>query len=915
MVDILRKFALWGVIFILLGVQSCVVATKGTAIAPQIRSLFQGEYKVDPYMEQNRPVTVAVLPFLDQSRSKEGAAAVRKGFYNHFSSLPFKDMELQRVDNLLWKSGLAETEAIYKTSPQELGKILNVDAVVFGDISNFDKLFAVVYSQVAVGAEIKMYDARTGNFLWSGQHTARIHEGGISTTPVGIIATVIATAMNVRDIQLLRACDDLFRDMVKTIPVPTIAEALRPPVITLLTQDTKGLPKKAGDEIRVVIQGAPKMQAYFDIGEHKKHLDMQEIEPGGYLGAYKVLPGDNISNAVITGYLRDDTGNTAQWVDAVGYITLDTTPPEKVKNIRTVGRNNLVLLGWEKSAAADLAGYRVYRSSTPLTGFQEVAKIEFNEWRDEKAINSQKYYYYVTAIDLAGNESEKGDTVSGMPVAPGPTPVSGAIETDAAWYAGAGPYIIEQVVTVKDKAVLTIEPGTEVRSKGGALIIEGQISARGTKEHLIIFAAAEAGKIWEGIIFNNVKEKDNYLQFVRISNADTAVFCRASSPRIEDSELTENNIAFKISGAFSKPDVIRNTIHKNREKAVLIEDGAMPALLENTIADNLKEGIYIQAASPSLRKNTIARNKGVGISVRDSKAVIAENNITDNMPFDLTADMTGEPVNALDNWWGSVRGLDVLSRIRGRVNVARILSDSFPAGKPVELPILEALLGGIIDKDSFLIISNSPYKIAKDVIITGGATLYVEPGVTVLYDQNRTITAEDGGVVARGTKDMPILFTASGATPLPGFYSSAVRFTKPTKVNSVFSYCIVKYAETAFDIHYGTPEISHSHIAMNSQSGIFCRNDAAPKITYSTFFNNSGEGAILSVGMSKPVVNYNNFLNNAFAIQAFSSICIDARQNWWGNSPPEEKDIFKHGDDSININPYLEKPEDKAFQE
>jgi len=229
MVDILRKFALWGIIFILLGVQSCVVATKGTAIAPQIRSLFQGEYKVDPYMEQNRPVTVAVLPFLDQSRSKEGAAAVRKGFYNHFSSLPFKDMELQKVDNLLWKSGLAETEAIYKTSPQELGKILNVDAVVFGDISNFDKLFAVVYSQVAVGAEIKMYDARTGNFLWSGQHTARIHEGGISTTPVGIIATVIATAMNVRDIQLLRACDDLFRDMVKTIPVPTIAEALRPP--------------------------------------------------------------------------------------------------------------------------------------------------------------------------------------------------------------------------------------------------------------------------------------------------------------------------------------------------------------------------------------------------------------------------------------------------------------------------------------------------------------------------------------------------------------------------------------------------------------------------------------------------------------------------------------------------------------
>src|SRR5450759_4658178 len=120
-----------------------------------------------------------------------------------------------------------------------------------------------------------MYDARTGNFLWSGKHTARKHEGGISTNPIGLIAVVITAALNVRDFQLLRANDDLFRDMVKTIPVPSIAEALRPPSITLLTQDSKGLPKKAGDEIKVVIQGTPKMQAWFDIGGYKKHIDMK----------------------------------------------------------------------------------------------------------------------------------------------------------------------------------------------------------------------------------------------------------------------------------------------------------------------------------------------------------------------------------------------------------------------------------------------------------------------------------------------------------------------------------------------------------------------------------------------------------------------------------------------------------------
>ncbi|MBA4397769.1 MAG: hypothetical protein C0394_10390, partial [Syntrophus sp. (in: bacteria)] len=322
---------------VLLILQGCVVATKSTVISPQIRSLFEGTFEVDPSMADRKPRTIAVLPFVNQAKSQEGSETVRKGFYNHFSSLPFKDMELCRVNEVLRKAGLEDPAVINQTSPQDLGKILNVDAVIYGTISNFDKLFAVIYSNVSVGAEIRMMDTQTGKMLWRGQHVTYIHEGGISTSPIGLVATVIATAMNIRDIQLLRACDDLFRDMVRTIPTPTIAEALRPPVIALLVQDTKNLPKKAGDEIRVVIQGTPKMQAYFQIGEFKKNIDMleQEGEPGVYLGVYKVIPGDNVNQAVVTGVLRDAAGNTAEWVDAVGSVTLDTIPPDKLKKAVT----------------------------------------------------------------------------------------------------------------------------------------------------------------------------------------------------------------------------------------------------------------------------------------------------------------------------------------------------------------------------------------------------------------------------------------------------------------------------------------------------------------------------------------------------------------------------------------------------
>lgn len=910
-----KYFRLLTVLFLLpvvISLQSCLVATQDTIITPEIRSMFEGEYKIDPYMKDHIPKTVAVMPFVDLSKSKEGFDTMRKGFYNHFSSLPFKDMELYRVDSTLRKAGLTDPEAISKMAPQELGKILGVDAVVFGEISNFDKLFAVMYSQVSVGAEIKMYDTKTGNFLWSGKHTVRKHEGGISVNPIGIVATVIATAMNVRDIQLLRANDDLFRDMVKTIPVPAIADMLRPPVITLLTQDSKGLPKKAGAEIKVVIQGTPKMQAYFDIGDYKKNIEMQEVEPGGYYGVYKVVPGDNVEKAILTGYLRDDAGNTTQWVDAISSVTLLTTPPPKLMNLTGVGRNSLVLLGWQKSAAPYLAGYKIYRSNTPLSGYVEIKATEINEYRDAGPglVNSQKYYYRVCAYDAAGNESDPAE-VTGMPVAPGPTPVSGAIEADTTWYSGASPYILEKDVIVKDKALLTIEPGTEIKSSGGALIIEGRLSAEGDNEHIINFDAAQEGQLWPGITFANVKDKENIVKFVRIKNARTGIYCLASSPGISMSEFTQNNEALKIAGAFSKPSIVKNSIYKNKGVAVFVSDGAVPVIRENSIKDNDGTGLLVKSASPEFIQNTVERNNNYGIVAKTAGINISQNNIVDNSPYNISGAMTGASIKALDNWWGSSKVLEVLAGIQGRVDIATILDGAYPQGKTMPVTSLGKKLSGEIKTDSYLFLSGSPYRVVKDVVVDGGATLYIEPGVVIQFEQKTSLIAEDGGIIARGTAENPITFTAAASSPTPGFYNNAVRLTKQTKVNSSFAYCIVKYATTAFDIFTGSPEISYSQIMSSSQSAVFCRNDATPALLYNTFAENQGEGAIKCVGMANPKINFNNFTGNTVAVQTFSTIYIDARNNWWGAAPPDQNLIWG---DNINIKPWLENEEPKAFQ-
>ncbi len=893
--------------FILFG---CVgVDNKKTPTALQIETSFDGTYDVDPYMEAHMPRTVAVLPFVDRSKGQEGFETVRRGFYNHFSGLPYTDVELYQVDRLLRKAGLTDPEVIANTPPQRLGEILNVDAVIVGDVSNFDKFYAVLYSQVAVGAKIEMFDTESGNFLWRGEHVTRKHEGGISTSPVGIVAAVVYTAMNMRDIQLLRACDDLFRGMVTTIPVPTIAEATRPPVIALLTQDTKGLPKKAGDEIKVVIQGDPNMQASFDIGNFKPGIDMVEVEPGGYLGTYTVVPGDNVKEALVTGYLSDDSGNTTKWIDPIGSVTIDTTPPERPEALTTVGRDGVVILNWARNAEPDLAGYRVYQSQTPLSGFDVVGSTEFNHYKNEGVSNLQEYYFKLSAVDQAGNESKSTDALMGIAVPPGPTPLSGMVTEDTVWYAGASPYVLEGPVTVQDKATLTIEPGTIVQSGGDGLLIEGGVRALGDATHLIVFEGVDH-QSWDGISFHNVKSRTNVVESCRIRDAKVGITCRSSSPVLRNCEFIDNTDGIRVVGAFSEPEIFNNTIHKNGGTGLVVEEGAKPTIDENTIRENAKGGVLIQGAAPLIAHNTIVQNDTWGIRVDLGRPKISGNNIHDNAPYDMVGTMSGEPVTALDNWWGTANGSDILTRIKGRINIASVLDGPYPAGKSTGLPILAGPLGSKIGADAFLTLSNSPYTIEKDVVVNGGATLYVEPGVRLLFDQNTSIILEDGGVVAQGKKDRPIVFTSSGAAPSAGDYLNAVRFSGRTKISSFFKYCVMTHATTALDVHYGSPEITYCHIANNAQSGIACRNDAAPKISHSTITRNMGTGGIECVGVSKPKINHNNITANAVGIQAFSTILIDARNNWWGQAPPDPNMIWG---DNVNIEPWLDGPEQQAF--
>ena len=94
----------------------------------------------------------------------------------------------------------------------------------------------------------------------------------------------------------------------------------------------------------------------------------------------------------------------------------DRYPPEPPTGLIVLAEPSRARLLWEPSAANDLAGYLVYRREGEGDGdgfarLGEEPALDIG-YLDETVASGRAYRYYVTAVDLSGNESEASETAA-----------------------------------------------------------------------------------------------------------------------------------------------------------------------------------------------------------------------------------------------------------------------------------------------------------------------------------------------------------------------------------------------------------------------------------------------------------------------------------------------------------------------
>jgi hypothetical protein len=590
------------------------------------------------------PHSVAILPFENATEDQNIAEEVRRAFYNQFSSKPYADIELSAVDARLHALDRGnKTKHDYQLFCQSLG----CDGVITGRVIDFRKVFAGVYSELAVTAEIKLINAKTGEVILTQREDATFREGGISLTPVGLIMNAMSAALNLRDIQRVRLVSEIGYSIAKAIPDPPGGIASHGPRILGMLSNSSESPFGLGKIISVAVQADPNASVVFDIGNYRRALPMIEKSPGLYVGEYRIQDGDTIRQAPVVATVRARNGLVSSWYDP-HLVNIDSQPPVAPSRLSIRTQPGKLILRWDAlTHISDLAGYQVLRSTQPLTGFTPIGVVDIPEFVDLDSPAEQFRYYRIIALDHAGNASEPSVIARGRVLPINAPRISGRIDTDREL---AGNIEIVGDLLIPAGITLQLAPGTRMEFAPKAqLIVQGGINS--DSNHEPVEFMPKAGATWGGI---RVQGGNIGLRGFNLSGAKTGINLERAQGILEAGLIHQCDTGLLISGA-----------------------GAV-SVRELRISDN-RVGARLERSDAELGLNRITSNQ-LGVVLDGYSGILRDNAIFQNQ-INLRAN-AGTLLDA--NYWGSLDPATL--RIEGGI-VGEALNRPPPDGKLVTLRV------------------------------------------------------------------------------------------------------------------------------------------------------------------------------------------------------------------------------------
>ncbi len=178
-----------------------------------------------------------------------------------------------------------------------------------------------------------------------------------------------------------------------------------------------------------------------------------------------------------------------------------------------------------------------------------------------------------------------------------------------------------------------------------------------------------------------------------------------------------------------------------------------------------------------------------------------------------------------------------------------------------------AIQGGAVSNNTTWNVTNTAYFLIDDITVGVGATLTVNPGVAVKFEDGASLFVY-GALRSLGTSGNPVYFTSKrddavkgdtnnngASTPYPGDWSHIEFEDSSNDATSLINYTTIRYGGYYWDSEYGgitllsaSPTIQNSILTLNEFYAIRADLTSHPTLSNNTYINNGINGLAIQGG-------------------------------------------------------------------
>jgi hypothetical protein len=192
-----------------------------------------GDYQERP------PRKIAVLPFLDEgtgsylinkipvkTRDKEElhkwswthANRVRRALAGDLGTREFIIVPLLTIDAVLANRGITDGDKLNAVPPEELGRWLDADTVVYGELLSYEAYYGFLFAAWKVSARVRMVSTKGGYEIFSCTDVRYSSTVNPAIDPIDMGINSVLSLIHLRDISLARTEYEVGREIALRLP-------------------------------------------------------------------------------------------------------------------------------------------------------------------------------------------------------------------------------------------------------------------------------------------------------------------------------------------------------------------------------------------------------------------------------------------------------------------------------------------------------------------------------------------------------------------------------------------------------------------------------------------------------------------------------------------------------------------------